>query len=245
MVVLIDGEKYNLQPDDNINAVMLFGSWARGENDSYSDMDILIVTENEKQCRYSMMGTEYEVNREWLTIYSKDSLIRMKRYSSLFLWHLKMEGIVLYKRDTFIDVLLEQLPEYTKTFEDLEQYQCICNDIEDVIQKEDFTYIYELSLLAAVIRNTCIAYCYVHGEMIFGRITPVKYVLEQKKLFSIESYQKLYRYRSEFKLTASENEKVDVSEVKEWLKKAKMLLKYVRDDYGKEGINSVYREYQV
>ena len=70
----------------------------------------------------------------------------------------------------------------------MEQYQCICNDIEDVIQKEDFTYIYELSLLAAVIRNTCIAYCYVHGEMIFGRITPVKYVLEQKKLFSIENY---------------------------------------------------------
>ena len=90
-----------------------------------------------------------------------------------------------------------------------------------------------------------IAYCYVHGEMIFGRITPVKYVLEQKKLFSIESYQKLYRYRSEFKLMVSENEKVDVSEVKEWLKKANMLLKYVRDDYGKEGINSVYREYQV
>lgn len=241
MELRINGEKYILEPDNDINAVMLFGSWARGENDLYSDMDILIVTESETYEKYEMLSAEGKVDEDWLTIYSKKTLLKMKKYSSLFLWHLKKEGITLYKKNEFLNILLERLPAYTKTWEDLEQYQCICNDINDIIQKESDTYVYEMALLAAVIRNTCIAYCYLHGEMIFGRTEPVKRLLERKPLFSIESYQKLYRYRSEFRLTMQFEKKIDISDVEVWLERANGLLKYVRNEYGKSRISAIHR----
>ena len=130
-------------------------------------------------------------------------------------------------------MLFEDLPKYTKTVEDLEQYQDICCDIEDIIKKEECTYDYELSLLAAVIRNTCIAYCYLHGEMLFGRNEPVIRLLEKKPIFSIESYQELYKYRSEFSLRREYSKKIDISYIKIWLKRANELLEYVRADYGK------------
>ncbi len=234
MELLIKGEKYILEPDDNINAVMLFGSWARGENDGYSDMDILIVTEKVVQNKYKLYKDNCILNEKWLSVYTKGSLLRLKRYSSLFLWHLKMEGIILYQKDGFLGKLLEQLPVYTKTPDDLEQYQCICNDIEDIITKENCTYEYELALLAAIIRNTCIAYCYGHGKMIFGRNSPIEYVLNKNPLFTLESYQELYRYRSEFQLTKKCNKKIHGSYVKEWLRVANILLEYVRNDYGKK-----------
>lgn len=68
-------------------AMMVYGSQARGSADAGSDVDVLTVVE---RCPGS-----YKVGRVAVTAYTPAHLHAMAQSSSLFLLHLKNEGIVL------------------------------------------------------------------------------------------------------------------------------------------------------
>ena len=87
----IEGKKYYLENDGNINCIMLYGSYARHENDLYSDIDILIITEKAMMKQYIILDTSGKrIPEKWISIYSKEIIEKMKKYPSLFLWQFKL-----------------------------------------------------------------------------------------------------------------------------------------------------------
>ncbi len=229
----IEGKKYYLENDGNINCIMLYGSYARHENDLYSDIDILIITEKAMMKQYIILDTSGKrIPEKWISIYSKESIEKMKKYTSLFLWHIKLEASYLYKSDLYMDDILNDLPKYLGTGEDIYQYKVICQDIKQLMKKNQFyTLFYELSLLASLVRNIAIAFCYINGKMCFGRIKPVILLIEEYPLFSIKEYMELYAYRSLYNNSeGSYCEEVDLEFVWKWINIVEKLIRFVEEE---------------
>ena len=232
----IEGMMYYIENEDNINCIMLYGSWARHENDRLSDMDILIVTEDTVTKKFVILDSEGNpLPEKWISVYSKESIEKMKRYTSLFLWHIKLEALYLYKKDFYMDDVLNGLQDYSRTAEDIYQYKVICRDIKELMEKEQFlTLFYELSLLASLVRNIAIAYCCVKGKMCFGRMKPVRFLIEDYPLFSMEEYAKLYTFRSLYNNAGSEdygNVEIEMDVIWKWIHIIEKLIKIMEDKY--------------
>lgn len=219
----------------NIEDICLFGSFSRGENDNLSDIDILILIEdNDDQSTIDLkvsLSEQMNIPLDWLSIYRVSTFEHMAEKGSYFLWHLKLEGKILYSKKNRLAEILENLRRYKEIRNDLNEYAIICDDISEAIKNGQITIDYELSLLASIVRNTCIAIAYMNSKYLFGRVSPVNYcltIIDSPELFSIEEYLSLYNFRINYIRPNNSNEVVDgnLKLVLFWLKKVQFLLDY-------------------
>lgn len=227
----IAGHQYSIELEPNINSIILYGSYARCENDDFSDMDILIVIEKDVEKSYIIKDSQGKaLPDKWITVYSKAAMESMKTFTSLFLWHIKLESKTIYKKDSYLETLLGDLPEYVHTDDDIQQYKTILSDIKEIIKNSKCTIFYELSLLASLVRNISIAYCYLNGKMCFGRVTPVELLLSDYPLFSIEDYEKLYVFRSTYNNdTIKQINPMTEDYIQHWITKIEQLIIIVEE----------------
>ena len=184
------------------NSIYLYGSVARGENDDDSDCDLFVCIDD---CSDQELLTLREAALEWeqkylceFAFYQMHKLYDMQCKGSYFLWHIKQEGILLYKRNNLFDNILLELPPYTDTKMDLIEYGEILEDIKNSIAIDTSTIDYDLSVLATIARNTCISCCYLMGSMDFGRKSPVTKCIQHwgnSFPFSLAEYSELYAFR--------------------------------------------------
>ena len=101
------------------------------------------------------------------------------------------------------------------------------------MEKQQFiSLFYELSLLASLVRNIAIAYCYVNGKKCFGRIKPVFLLTEDYPLFSIEEYMELYKFRSLYN-NSDKNYygKIELEFIWKWIDIIEELIEVMEDSY--------------
>ena len=219
----------------NVIAVYIYGSIARGDHDLNSDCDVLICVNNCDIQEYNLLKTEFLkksiVENFEFSFYQLNILEEMQKKGSYFLWHIKKEGILVYRASNIFDSILEKLPPYTGTFDDLCEYKDILKDVKESIELDEVTIIYELSVLATLARNTCIACCYIIGVMDFGRNSPIikaSAYLGEDFPFTLNEYINLYDYR----LHVVRNKRIEKDEqlvifVQNWVNKIDKLLNLV------------------
>jgi predicted nucleotidyltransferase len=237
------GKIYSMSAE--VESVALFGSVARGDFDSFSDIDLLIIiddcTEDELIQTKKIMAYELEMPFHWLSVYRRSAIEYMSKYGSYFLWHVKVEGRILYSKEGFLENILDELPPYTRTREDLLDYLTVCNDIRQSVQKDDSTINYDLATLASIARNTCIALTYLYGRLEFGRTQCVhvsREIIGTGFPFSVHEYEELYHFR--FLDTRGYNELQESADttpeyVVQWLDKIERLIHLVLKKTKKEG----------
>ena len=80
---------------------VVFGSYARGEADEYSDLDLIIVAKTETPFleRFRDYTGIYKIWRKGLDmlVYTPEELERMQREENPFINHALGEGIVIYE----------------------------------------------------------------------------------------------------------------------------------------------------
>ena len=72
-----------------LHALAVFGSFARGDQEITSDLDMLGIS----------LGSEWMSHadaRLSLRIYTEDAFVKMATSGSLFVWHVQQEGVVVY-----------------------------------------------------------------------------------------------------------------------------------------------------
>lgn len=232
----INNKPYTVEEYEGyIEAICLFGSRARGDNDSLSDIDIFVLIEDCSEDLYVSIKKSLEMQlgipSNWISLYRKDTINLMHDKGSYFLWHLKKEGIILYSRKFIIEQLLETLPKYKSIDEDLADYSVICKDIKESIQYGNSTAHFELSVLASLVRNTCIALSYKHGELVFGRIEPVQTAMKiigANFPFTIKEYKELYKFRIVYTRGDKNIMLQDTSEnlIKNWVKYVEFIIDF-------------------
>ncbi|MEC1716441.1 nucleotidyltransferase domain-containing protein [Schinkia azotoformans] len=159
--------------DKNILAVIEYGSYARGDNDEYSDYDLFILTKDLSNRRLQKIREKVSKLLSYknydLSIYDEETFNRMLLDGSLFLWHLKREGRIIYQKKGFKS-LFESLKEFKGSEEDLFLYKRIFETSKKSIERNGIN-LYDLSIFAQLARNSLIILCYKMGNPQFGRKT--------------------------------------------------------------------------
>ena len=88
-----------------VEGVCVFGSAARGSGDDYSDRDVLIVSSDRR--RRDRMTSAWRAHGWSVAAYTPSRLRKMANAKSLFVQHLKLEGIVTRDRGRWLRGLLD------------------------------------------------------------------------------------------------------------------------------------------
>lgn len=151
-------------------SLWLYGSWARGDRDHLSDVDLLL-------CGPSSIQHEalarFPSDRMHISAYSWDELSVMTRYGSLFLHHIREEGQELDgrgpARKNFLG-RLSRLGPYIRWRRDLRAFYSTLTDVEDAVL-DGSSPVYEMGVVATVLRHSAVLGCYLLGRPAFGRTT--------------------------------------------------------------------------
>lgn len=184
---------------NSISEILIFGSYARQENDVFSDIDILVICKDSSDITFKKYLSEIlHVPASWISLYSKSQILQMLKKGSLFLWHIKYENILLFSSRNWLFKRLSHLKKYNSVKKDLEEYLNILTDVKNsIISEECNTIDYEVNLLATILRNTSILHCHINGFNIFSRNNSFKksQSLLKKEFISLKEYDIIYNYR--------------------------------------------------
>lgn len=170
--------------DINILSIILYGSYARNDHDNSSDLDICIITKN----RQSKIKDVEAINNLPATLPTKDigitsypevAVDSMIKNGSLFLWHLKLEGKVLYGENYFSTKMV-QLKDFINHKYDIEYHFELFQDSHKAWKSIGIINELDLSVLFTIARNTCMILSHYAGETTFGRVSCFS---RAKKLF--------------------------------------------------------------
>lgn len=158
---------------DNILSIIMFGSTARAEEDAYSDVDVCVITwestnESEIEAIKSIIDDNYGLQDTEIIVYSSDQFETMNAYGSLFLWHLKLEGKVLFDRNYFCQVM-KRLSVYEKHLCELDFHADLLTDVASSMERLRIVNELDLSQLFTICRNTCMILSHFNKEFAFGR----------------------------------------------------------------------------
>src|SRR5438552_1971289 len=102
-----------LSKPSELLSVILFGSHARAEADAFSDKDLCVLVEDVRFQRLLALRPELalalDVPAESLAIYTSTIARQMSDRGSLFLWHLRLEGKIVWDTRNFASSVLDRL----------------------------------------------------------------------------------------------------------------------------------------
>lgn len=193
-----------------LEAVVLFGSRARGDSDVDSDTDIAAFGESASMADLiCLKGRLVDVlERECsLSVYSKRTAEAMAASGSLFLWHLGMEGQVLGQRSDWYDSLLNELRPYCvqKARADIDTFITALADTERSLARADSTLLFEESNLFSILRSLGMITSMVDQHPCFSRLGPIYYLrrrmegefcLGEEEIMTLHAARLFYRGKS-------------------------------------------------
>ena len=184
---------------ENDLALWLYGSRARGDADIYSDFDVLAISESdlsEDQIRGFLNPDASSIS---LSKYNWMELEGIAAYGSLFLLHIRLEGKCIYESPPAsgrLGKVLDSLGPYGRVRQDLTAFRAGLRDVNCSLNQGGST-LFELSVLATILRHTAILGCYLAGCPTFGRFSPMDRLVDLGLLKEQVAYRfrDLYDYR--------------------------------------------------
>jgi predicted nucleotidyltransferase len=166
----------NIAPplDSRVVALILFGSWARGDADSRSDVDICAIADvqtfEEEQDVLDRLNSQYATLNADFTVLTRDRARAMASKGSVLMMHLKAEGRIIYDKGAMAaHIVGDSLP--AKSFATLiSPYRRIWNDIASELRFFATLTEADLHSVFMVVRNVCMITALANGQMAFGRV---------------------------------------------------------------------------
>ncbi len=105
-----------VKEEKNVEEIYLFGSVARGDEDEYSDIDILIVIDDCTEDEYidwkNIFSNYLDIPVSWISLYRHSKILRMYESGSyFFMAYKKKEGKIIYSRSNEMPSLLFNITE--------------------------------------------------------------------------------------------------------------------------------------
>jgi len=153
-------------------SIVLFGSKARKDEDDFSDVDIFLLVDDVPQVRITeiinLIKTKLPFNNIGISLYTISTYRQLLLEGSMFLWHLKLEGRILYtKSDLNLYNGLEPFTNFKKNYL---IYENLFISAKSSLQKNGLNE-YDLSQLFFICRNICLLTCFKLSNPTFGRIS--------------------------------------------------------------------------
>lgn len=197
--------------------IYVFGSVVRGEIDQYSDVDLLLITDEKIE----------DIDPNKYSIYTPQRIQQMYKEGNPFAWHLHYESKLVYTDHiNFLEDL--KCPElYKNGKEDLIKFQKLFVDSLKSIEEDQFSLTFDLAMIFLAIRNFATCYslaCYdrpIFSRTSFEKLTDFPLVLDDKvknvlMRSRINSTRGINYNIQELELSLLLNQ---VEEIKEWFNK--------------------------
>lgn len=149
--------------------IYVFGSVVRGEVDQYSDIDLLLISDESLQ----------NIDPNKYSIYSPERIKELYSEGNPFAWHLYYESKLIYSEQYDFLLSLDKPSYYTNCKSDLLKFKKLFDDSMASIHENDFSIIFDLAMIFLAIRN--FATCYTLG-------------CYEKPIFSRLAFEKLFDY---------------------------------------------------
>jgi len=206
--------------------VWLYGSYARQDFDKFSDIDIFIA--GHPDTNQVLKDLQFENRALSVSQYDWHEIEIMAGYGSLFLQHLKLEGrplMINSAGNEYLLSLLSSLCPYKNVSRDVNAFTMCLKDVEEGIERGS-TPIFELSVIATVLRHSSVLASYIIGYPKFGRIESFQFVAKSWGFSDdiINRFKRLYQFRQYEDNLASLPFEPEENDVKEWLKIAKQFI---------------------
>jgi predicted nucleotidyltransferase len=160
----------------NIEAAVLFGSYARNTPSADSDLDVLVLTgegtsppETHAIAKALKLSCAPEIAH-----YTRDGIRRISTPPSLFAWHLRLEGRVLFDRTGWLQAQLQTLSPYVSHASDLNVLRGLYNEAATSIKKSRGSLVYDAGVLAIVVRNAALLLTHFDGAPDFSPAAPLR-----------------------------------------------------------------------
>lgn len=157
-----------------VRAIFIYGSFARNDYDINSDMDILVISEygnNRIENRVKQIISKYtdDIMLD-ISVYSGKRFETLLEYGSLFLHHIRQEGIIVYGKgkNAKKEYLFGKLKEFKGVSEDLLLYSRMLEKSRCSIRENGVNF-FDLNNLCILARNTMIVTCYREGNPKYGK----------------------------------------------------------------------------
>ncbi|MEA5405966.1 nucleotidyltransferase domain-containing protein [Arcicella sp. DC2W] len=210
-------KKYqNSMKTERIKSLILFGSTAKKQNDSSSDIDLCAIindnfdeSEITKNEILTVLGKNNDLKDiDSFSVYKESSLNKMLDYGSLFLWHLKLEGKILYGDDYF-NKTFSKLKSFKNHLSEINYIINIYNKMEDSQNKIGFIDSFDISIYFTLIRNASIIACHKVGQPRFGRLDSflvTKEIISEIPL-NIEIFEEMMKIKLQYERGIEYNNK--------------------------------------
>lgn len=142
--------------------IYIFGSVVRGEVDQYSDIDLLLISDESMQ----------NIDSNKYSIYSPERIKELYAEGNPFAWHLYYESKLVYTSEQDFLLSLGKPSDYGNCKSDLLKFKKLFDDSIISIRENSFSIIFDLAMIFLAIRN--FATCYTLGcyeKPIFSRLT--------------------------------------------------------------------------
>lgn len=105
------------------------------------------------------------------SVYSTRTIEHMASDGSLFLWHLRLEGQLLWERDEWWTILSPQITDYAapKAARDIDTFLTVLEDCENALGLGDSTLLFEAATIFAALRGIGMIQAMLNGEPCFSR----------------------------------------------------------------------------
>jgi predicted nucleotidyltransferase len=141
--------------------VYVFGSVARGDRDTRSDLDLLAVVADghgkvDEQEVSAHVPSELGGLEPSISWYGRRRLGTMFKNGELFGWHLHQEAVPLFEKDPVIRGLGVPSP-YRDAAADVASFEKVLSGIPNQLDASPENAVYELGLVYVCLRNICMA----------------------------------------------------------------------------------------
>jgi len=156
--------------------IYVFGSVVRGEIDQYSDVDLLLITDEEIE----------DIDSNKYSIYTPQRIQEMYKEGNPFAWHLHYESKLVYTDNSnFLEDLQNPEP-YKNGYEDLIKFEKLFKDSLKSMKEDQFSLTFDLAMIFLAIRNFATCYslaCYkrpIFSRNSFEKLTDFPLILDDK-----------------------------------------------------------------
>lgn len=154
--------------------VWVCGSVARGDQDGLSDIDVTVVVSNDTPAlpRPAILCPAGSTRRLDVSVYTFDGFRGLVSPPSLFAWHLRLEGKSLLGEDGECSQLLERMQPFSDHVRDAQVLLQVASEARDALADGSMSVVFEMGILATVIRNTALLVSHFDGKPNFSRHAP-------------------------------------------------------------------------
>lgn len=222
--------------DPCLLAVILFGSHARGDADPLSDRDICAFVRPRDYSHLEEMRGVLEqalhVESDALAIYPASVVQEMAEAGSLFLWHLRLEGRILFDRNDFARDTFASLAVFSGYAEELHLFDTLLLDVEAALVSDGVLTEIDLHLLHSITRNICILLTSYSGTPAFGRASSVSKAssLYRSMPYDGDDFEQLCRWHLAYlRGTAVPGDLPDTEVCRRYVSRARAMVRFAEE----------------